>query len=155
MWPAHTAKTLYVGMTPLETGQQGRSSHLHNPFFQTATQTDPIDILVLFGQFTDDRRPQNLGTFRFVDRTHTPNHLTTQLIDPAVEGSLAHYLLEMSDGALNVASINNAATTAQWYDGTARPTFPAGCQRPDWAREVQAFVRAVLNTAYATDTHYF
>ena len=61
----------------------------------------------------------------------------------------------MSDGALNVASINNAATTAQWYDGTARPSLPAGCRRQDWAREVQAFVRAVLNTAYATDTTIF
>ena len=71
------------GYDPTRDGATGQSSHQHNPFFQTATQTAPIDILVLFGQFTDDRRPQNLGTFRFVDRTHTPNHRTTQLIDPS------------------------------------------------------------------------
>ena len=122
----------------------GQSSH---HAFRSSMATDPIKVLVLFGKFAGNSDPSDLRTYKFAGRDKMTPRLSTQLVDPTVAGSLAHYLEEMSDGKLHLASADIDAPTT-WYEGTARPTLPTDCPVSDWARAVEDFSRAVLDNAY-------
>ena len=130
-------------------GASGQTSH--------SLRTGTHNVLVLFGNFQGAADPlptgRTMATYRFTDRNNATNQTLSsdRLIDPALQGSLAHYFREMSNGTLNLTSINNAATRARWYIGTTQPTLPANCPVGDWRNAVEAFAQAVFIDAH--DNH--
>ena len=124
----------------------GLSSHYI--FYRSSMATDPIKVLVLFGKFAGDSDRSDLRTYKFADRDNNTTRLSTQFVDPTVQGSLAHYFENMSYGNLHLASADDDAPTT-WYEGTAKPTLPTGCPVANWRNAVRDFSRAVLDNAYA------
>ncbi len=120
----------------------------HHIFYRSSMATDPIKVLVLFGKFVGDSDRSDLRTYKFADRDNNTTRLSTQFVDPTVQGSLAHYFEKMSYGNLHLASADDDAPTT-WYEGTAKPTLPTGCPVANWGNAVRDFSRAVLDNAYA------
>ncbi|MCE2448344.1 MAG: immune inhibitor A [Candidatus Latescibacteria bacterium] len=121
-----------------------------------SSHADPINVLVLFGKFPGEIHERTglpleeavlLDTYRFADRDGNETRLSTQLVDPTVEGSLAHYFEEMSNGNLHLASADDDAPTT-WYDGTADPGLGTPCSVRNWSNALEEFSHAVLHDAY-------
>ena len=115
------------GYEPGGDAVSGQSSH--HAFYRSSKKDDPIKVLILFGKFPgeihedsglplENAVPLNRYTFTGRDNTTANTKLkSAAFVDPAVDGSLAHYFKEMSDGDLHLASANVEAQK-KWYDGT-------------------------------------
>ena len=145
------------GYEPSGDEVSGASSHAGN--YRSSTAADPIKVLILFGKFPGETHSSGnplenailLDTYTFTGRDNTTTNTklkSAALVDPTIEGSLAHYFKEMSYENLHLASANVEAQK-RWYDGSANPNLPTNCTRNAWWNAVSNFTRDVLANADA------
>ncbi len=115
-------------------------------FYQNSTTADPIKVLLLFGKFAGTADPKNLNTYKFSDRDGNTRLRSTQIVDPDVKGSLAHYFNEMSYGNLSLVSAD-VEVQKRWYEAP-RPSL-SGCTIYSWSAALKDFSRGVLTDADA------